>query len=1073
MRAEWLNLNGEWEFAETDEGTAFLGDVGYPDKIVVPFCRESSLSGLKRLGFVKNVWYRRTFEVPVAWQARRIRLHVGACDWRTRVWINDTLVGQHLGGSAPFVFDVTDTLRPGKNTVVIHAFDDTRSGLQMCGKQSQKEKSHGCVYTRTTGIWQTVWLEGVGESYVRQFSAVPDPKNERVVINAEVVGRSQGVVLTAAARAGGKVVATARSPADWRHTSVVLKIPKPRLWSVDDPFLYDLTLTLSRDGKTIDSLTSYVGLRTVSIEGRAILINGKPVFQRTVLDQGFYPDGIWTAPTDAALKRDIELSKAAGFNGARLHQKVFEPRFLYWADKMGYLVWGELPNWGADNRRPEVNLPILDEWVELLARDRNHPSIIGWCPFNETRPPAGALQRSIVNITRQIDPTRPVLESSGYHHSHPDPDLLDAHDYNQAPASFKQRWDGRFADTPLPERYGGGADKAVPFFVSEYGGIGWKVGKGGWGYGNNPKSLDAFYERHKGLTDAQLDNRYLFGFCYTQLTDIEQEQNGVYTYTRKPKFDVARLYAINSRRAAYEVNPPLAPPPATRPAWKVLVGAVPDGPMSREWRYVTETPPTDWAAPGFDDSAWKVGRAGFGKKGGWENRIRTPWTGKDIWLRQAFQFDGGPVGRALLVAHYDNATEVYVNGKQIWKRSGWNDAYAGSDVTGSVGGALRPGKNVIAIHCHQDEGGQYIDAALLVAPRSRTAMDLQKEAFGKTSDGKTVDLYTLTNANGMRVRIISHGAFVISIEVPDRNGKLADVTLGYDDLPGYLKDGCHFGSVCGRYANRIAKGKFTLDGVTYTLAVNNGPNHLHGGIKGFNRMLWQGQAIKEADAVGVKLSYLSRDGEEGYPGNLTCSVTYLLTDDNALKILYEAETDKPTPINLTNHSYFNLAGQGTGDILGHEMMITADRFTPVDETLIPTGELRAVKGTPLDFTKPTAIGARIDQDDEQLRFGKGYDHNYVLNSSDGSLALAARVYEPRGGRVMEVYTTEPGVQLYTGNFLDGKVVGKSGRAYKHRYGFCLETQHFPDSPNQGDFPSTILRPGQQYKQTTVYKFLTR
>jgi len=238
-------------------------------------------------------------------------------------------------------------------------------------------------------------------------------------------------------------------------------------------------------------------------------------------------------------------------------------------------------------------------------------------------------------------------------------------------------------------------------------------------------------------------------------------------------------------------------------------------------------------------------------------------------------------------------------------------------------------------------------------------------------------------------------------------------------------------------------------------------------------MLWQGQAIKEADAVGVKLSYLSRDGEEGYPGNLTCSVTYLLTDDNALKILYEAETDKPTPINLTNHSYFNLAGQGTGDILGHEMMITADRFTPVDETLIPTGELRAVKGTPLDFTKPTAIGARIDQDDEQLRFGKGYDHNYVLNSSDGSLALAARVYEPRGGRVMEVYTTEPGVQLYTGNFLDGKVVGKSGRAYKHRYGFCLETQHFPDSPNQGDFPSTILRPGQQYKQTTVYKFLTR
>jgi aldose 1-epimerase len=363
----------------------------------------------------------------------------------------------------------------------------------------------------------------------------------------------------------------------------------------------------------------------------------------------------------------------------------------------------------------------------------------------------------------------------------------------------------------------------------------------------------------------------------------------------------------------------------------------------------------------------------------------------------------------------------------------------------------------------------------LAKPQAKEAikMDVQKESFGQTADGREVDLYTLTNANGLKARITNYGAIVVSLEAPDRTGKLGDITLGFDTLEQYLKGHPYFGAIVGRYGNRIGKARFTLNGVEYKLAANNGENHLHGGIKGFDKVVWDAQPLTQTDAVGVRLVYLSRDGEEGYPGNLTCIVTYTLTNNDELKISYEALTDKPTPVNLTHHSYFNLAGQGKGDILGHELMLNADRFTPVDKGLIPTGELRSIKGTPFDFTKPTAIGARINQDNEQLKFGLGYDHNWVLNKKDDQLTLAARVYEPTTGRVMEVYTTEPGIQFYSGNFLDGTNVGKGGKVYKHRYGFCLETQHFPDSPNKPNFPSVILEPGQKYTQVTVYKFSTK
>lgn len=347
-------------------------------------------------------------------------------------------------------------------------------------------------------------------------------------------------------------------------------------------------------------------------------------------------------------------------------------------------------------------------------------------------------------------------------------------------------------------------------------------------------------------------------------------------------------------------------------------------------------------------------------------------------------------------------------------------------------------------------------------------MSVNQESFGQTPEGREVDLYTLTNSNGLKARITNYGAILVSLEVPDRTGKFADITLGFDTLDGYLGEHPYFGAVIGRYANRIGAAKFTLDGVEYTLAANNNGNHLHGGIKGFDKVVWKLDDLKsEGRSALVKLSYISEDGEEGYPGNLACSVTYALTEDNELQISYEADTDKKTVVNLTNHSYFNLAGQGTGNILGHELMLAADKYTVVDEGLIPTGENRDVKDSPMDFTVAASIGSRIEQT------GMGYDHNYVLNSGGGSLALAARAYEPTTGRVMEVSTTQPGVQFYTGNFLDGSVVGKGGVKYEKNYAFCLETQHFPDSPNKPDFPSVVLEPGQKYATATVFKFSVR
>jgi aldose 1-epimerase len=344
---------------------------------------------------------------------------------------------------------------------------------------------------------------------------------------------------------------------------------------------------------------------------------------------------------------------------------------------------------------------------------------------------------------------------------------------------------------------------------------------------------------------------------------------------------------------------------------------------------------------------------------------------------------------------------------------------------------------------------------------------ITKAPFGKTLDGQHVDIYTLSNSNGVEARICNYGGILVSFKCPDKDGHTGDIVLGYDDLNGYLTNSPYFGAMIGRYGNRIARGKFTLDDVTYTLATNNGVNALHGGLKGFDKRVWHAQVAPGEDGPSLELTYTSKDGEEGYPGTLKVTAVYTLMSDNGLRLEYTATTDKDTVLNLTQHSYFNLAGKG--DVLNHKVFIDADKMTPVDETLIPTGEIRSVQGTPFDFRKPTAIGERIGKDDRQLKFGNGYDHNFVLKHKTGHLDIIAQVTEPTTGRVLQVLSTEPGLQFYTGNFLDGSIVGKGGQVYNFRNAFCMEPQHFPNSPNQSDFPPVVLRPGQVYHNTIIFR----
>lgn len=558
VRDGWMNLNGIWQF-EIDQGMSGrargLVETPLKDEILVPFCPESKLSGVHHTDFMACVWYRRTFTLPEAAQGKRVILHFGAVDYRTEVWVNGVSVGVHEGGYVSFSFEITKALKSGENVIVVCAEDDVKSGLQPSGKQCELYASYGCMYTRTTGIWQTVWLEWVNEQYISSVKLTPDAVNNTLSIEAEVEGGLKGVTLCAQASFEGKDSGSVKAQGLGRVIRATLNLTEAHYWNVGEPNLYDLKLTLVKDGAQVDTLDSYFGLRTVAFDGMKFTINGKPVFMRLVLDQGFYPDGIYTAPTDADLKRDIELSLAMGFNGARLHEKVFEARFLYWADHMGYICWGEMANWGLDHSKIAGLSPFLKEWLQAVKRDYSAPSIIGWCPFNETWDQNGHRQddevlRCVYRATKALDSSRPVIDTSG--NFHVETDIFDVHDYEQNPEKFSESY--KAGTAPITDRFSDRQHYAgQPVFVSEYGGIWWQPGnEAGWGYGERPKSEEEFLARYKGLTEVLLNNPDHCGFCYTQLTDVEQEVNGLYTYERVPKFDPEIISAINRQKAACE-----------------------------------------------------------------------------------------------------------------------------------------------------------------------------------------------------------------------------------------------------------------------------------------------------------------------------------------------------------------------------------------------------------------------------------------------------------------------------------------------------------------------------------------
>ena len=557
QRREWLNLNGKWNF-EIDKSKSGLAKKYYEPQakleqtINVPFCPESVLSGVGYKDFMDAVWYQREFTVPEKFADLRTILHFGAVDYKATVYVNGKEVGTHKGGYISFEFDITDYLNGGTNILTVYAEDDTRDPLQPRGKQSEEYYSHDCDYTRTTGIWQTVWLEFVPESRIKSIKVFPNVENCSVDIQAEVIGTGK---FEALALYQERIMGAASVETEGGHITAHLDLKESYLWEVGEGRLYDLELRFNED-----KVDSYFGLREVKLDGQKFLINGKSVFQRLVLDQGFYPDGIYTAPTEEAMIKDIQISLDVGFNGARLHEKIFEPRFLYHCDKMGYIVWGEYPNWGLDHSNPNIVYSVLPEWLEELERDFNHPAIIGWCPFNETWDYDGRKQFDdalaiVYKTTKALDPTRPCIDTSG--NFHVITDIFDLHDYEQDPAVFKEHFDMLMTEGKLydnherRQKYPGG-----PTFISEYGGIRWSVNENeqnAWGYGNAPKNKYEFIERYKGLTDALLDNDQMFGFCYTQLYDVEQEQNGLYTYSRKPKFEASIFRAINSRKAKIEL----------------------------------------------------------------------------------------------------------------------------------------------------------------------------------------------------------------------------------------------------------------------------------------------------------------------------------------------------------------------------------------------------------------------------------------------------------------------------------------------------------------------------------------
>ena len=559
-RTEWINLNGEWNFAfdfgKTGRERSWQKATSLERKITVPFCPESRLSGIAYTDFIPAVWYQRAISIPAAWEGRQVRLNFGASDYETHVFIDGHEVGCHYGSGSSFSFDITRLATPGTDhNLVVWVKDDLRGGHQTGGKQAFELHSNGCMYTRTTGIWQTVWLEPVDAEGLERVFAVPDIDQQQLVIHPRFFKESNTNKLTVTVFDGKKKVAAATTACS-NGSVVVLPIKKPKLWSPESPFLYDVVYEVSRDGKIIDRIQSYAGMRKVHVANGYFYLNNQPYYQRLVLDQGFYPDGIWTAPSDDALRRDIELSKAVGFNGARLHQKSFEERYYYWADRLGYLTWGESASWGLDVNNDIAARNFIGEWTELVERDRNHPSLVTWTPFNETWGSNGSgvynhLVEDVYRLTRAIDPTRPVNDVSG--DGHVRTDIWTQHNYERDPQKLVAQLTFHRDKEPYrnqPDKHYLARYEGQPYMLDEFGGLPWirpEERSTSWGYGQNIDTLEDFYSILQAEVDALKACPNVVGFCYTQITDVEQEKNGIYYYDRSPKFDTARIRAIFER----------------------------------------------------------------------------------------------------------------------------------------------------------------------------------------------------------------------------------------------------------------------------------------------------------------------------------------------------------------------------------------------------------------------------------------------------------------------------------------------------------------------------------------------
>ncbi|MBC8142401.1 MAG: beta-galactosidase [Armatimonadetes bacterium] len=579
-RPDWLCLNGTWQF-EADYGDSGLAR-GVKDRdlvgtITVPFCPESEASGVHHPDFLNAVWYRRTVAIPGEWAGRDVLLHFGAVDYDATVWVNRVEVARHRGGFTPFVADLAGVAEGGTDAVIVVRAIDKHKQAKPMGKQANQFAPYSCFYTRTTGIWQTVWMEPVPKmSALKRPRITPDLANATIRLEQRITQNAPGLRLRATLTDEHGTVATAETRADL-DLAPRLDLPIPadrvRVWDMADPHLYGVTIELlDADGNTVDKAQSYTGLRSVSIDGKKVRINGKSVFQRLILDQGYWIESVMTAPSDAELVADIQRSLDAGFNGARLHQKVFEERFLYHADRMGYLCWGEFGDWGCSDQGPVWNhqqpgATYITQFLEALERDYSHPAIIGWCPLNETWQVNSDgivvlddVTRGMFLACKAMDTSRPVLDTSGYSHRVSETDIYDSHDYEQDPAKFAQNHAGLATNAPYLNKH----DKkpisvpyrGQPYFVSEFGGIWWNPAafdsKESWGYGERVQSLEEWYTRFAGLFTALLDDPNMFGYCYTQLTDIYPEENGLYTFGREPKFDMARIKAVQSRKAAIE-----------------------------------------------------------------------------------------------------------------------------------------------------------------------------------------------------------------------------------------------------------------------------------------------------------------------------------------------------------------------------------------------------------------------------------------------------------------------------------------------------------------------------------------